>query len=132
MQVLSSLKVVAAAASLALALVVPSLASAGDSNGHGSFTGASGHVTSGDVSVVKTDDGYVLTLEDNFNFDGAPDPKLAFGKDGYDASTLFSVLEANSGKQVYKIPANIDPSKFNEVWVWCEKFAVPLGVAKLK
>ena len=131
MRFFSSLRALAAVASLALALAIPTLASAGDKVGHGSFTGASGHVTTGEVSVVKTDKGYQVVLEDSFNFDGAPDPKLGFGKDGYDASTQFSVLKANSGKQVYELPASFDPSKFNEVWVWCEKFAVPLGVAKL-
>lgn len=131
------LRTLAAVASLALALAIPSLAipslaSAGDEVGHGSFTGASGHITTGEVSVVKTGSGYRVVLEDSFDFDGAPDPKLAFGKDGYDRSTVFSVLKANKGKQVYDLPASIDPSKFNEVWVWCETFDVPLGVAKLK
>ena len=133
MRVFSSLRALAAVASLALALAIPSLASAGDKTiGHGSFTGASDHITTGEVSVVKTADGYQVVLEDSFNFDGAPDPKLGFDKDGYDASTQFSVLKSNSGKQIYKLPAGFDPSRFNEVWVWCEKFNVPLGVAKLK
>ncbi len=25
----------------------------------------------------------------------------------------------------------IDPTSYNEFWVWCEKFSVPLGVARL-
>ncbi|WP_432612907.1 DM13 domain-containing protein, partial [Litoreibacter halocynthiae] len=35
------------------------------------------------------------------------------------------------GASTYKIPAGIDPDDYNEVWIWCEKFNVPLGVAKL-
>ena len=137
MRLLSSLRALAAVASLALALAiptlaVPSLASAGEKIGHGSFTGASDHITTGEVSVIKTASGYQVVLEDSFTFDGAPDPKLGFGKNGYDASTQFSVLKSNSGKQVYQLPAGFDPSQFNEVWVWCEKFNVPLGVAKLQ
>ncbi|MHC4615567.1 MAG: hypothetical protein ACYTAU_18570 [Planctomycetota bacterium] len=26
----------------------------------------------------------------------------------------------------------MDVADFNEVWIWCEKFSVPLGTAKLK
>ncbi len=107
-------------------------APAADHVARGSFQGASGHVTSGGVTVEKTAEGYVLVLEEDFSFDGAPDPQLGLGKDGYDGSTRFSKLQSNSGKQSYKLPAGIDASQYNEVWVWCEKFSVPLGVAKLK
>ncbi len=98
----------------------------------GSFKGTNGHVTKGGVSVQKTANGTVVILENNFSFDGAPDPKLGFGKNGYVASTKFSALKKNKGKQVYQLPASIDPGKYDELWVWCEKYAVSLGVAKLK
>lgn len=98
----------------------------------GSFTGKSGHATSGGVSVKKTAEGPVVVLEPNFKFDGAPDPKLGFGKNGYDRSAKFSALKSNSGQQTYTLPESIDPAEYNEIWVWCEKYAVPLGVAKLK
>ena len=113
------------------AAVIPLSPAAAETLSSGSFVGKSNHVTSGKVSVVKNGKGYQLVLEDSFRFDGAPDPKLAFGKNGYDKTTLFSKLNENSGKQVYDLPASIDVSKYNEVWVWCEKFSVPLGVAKL-
>ncbi len=123
--------VFAAFLALTAALVPLSQATAGEKMASGSFTGKSNHVTSGGVSIVKSGGGFQLVLEDSFKFDGAPDPKLAFGKNGYDKSTIFSKLKANSGKQVYDVPASIDLSRYNEVWVWCEKFSVPLGVAKL-
>ncbi len=99
----------------------------------GTFTGASDHVTTGGISVIKTANGAVLVLEGDFSLDGAPDPKLGFGKNGkYDAKSKIAHLGKIKGLQVYKIPASIDPSKYNELYVWCEKFSVPLGVAKLK
>ncbi len=99
----------------------------------GTFTGASDHVTTGGISVVKTESGAILVLESDFSLDGAPDPKLGFGKDGkYDAKSKIAHLGKIKGLQVYKIPASVDPSKYNELYVWCEKFNVPLGVAKLK
>ena len=97
----------------------------------GTFEGRSDHVTSGGVSVLETDAGTIVVLESDFFLDGAPDPKLGFGKDGYDASTQFTVLESNTGAQMYVVPDTIEPTDFNEFWVWCEKFDVPLGVATL-
>jgi len=124
--------ILAVALVMAINILTQNPAAADETIASGSFTGASGHVTSGGVSVQKTADGVVVVLGEDFSFDGAPDPKLGFGKDGYVKATQFSHLEANSGRQVYKIPASIDPAQYNEVWVWCERYAVPLGVARLQ
>ena len=108
-------------------------AEAAQAGSKGSFTGKSKHVTSGGVSIVKSGSGYALKLAGNFSLDGAPDPWLGFGTNGkYSNKTTFAVLKKNKGGQTYKIPASVDISKFNEVYVWCKKFGVPLGVAKLK
>ena len=98
----------------------------------GTFRGKSGHAASGGVKVVKTADGIRVVLDPDFRFDGAPDPKLGFGKNGYVKSTQFSALKSNSGEQTYQIPASIDPAAYGEFWIWCQKFSVPLGVATLK
>lgn len=93
----------------------------------GQFVGQKGHKASGGVAVVKTATGAAVVLEPDFRFDGAPDPRLGFGKDGYDPATQFSALQANQGMQRYELPAALDPGAYNEVWVWCERFSVPLG-----
>lgn len=99
----------------------------------GSFKGASSHETNGNITIRKTDDGVVVVLEDDFDFDGAPDPKLGFGKDGrYDRASQISHLGSNKGRQVYDVPAHVDPEAYNEFYVWCEKYNVPLGVADLE
>jgi len=99
----------------------------------GTFAGASGHKTSGGVSVVRTDAGTTVVLEQDFSLDSAPDPKVGFGRDGvYDTKAQLAPLGANTGQQSYPIPASVDPEKYNEVYIWCEKYAVPLGVAKLQ
>lgn len=99
----------------------------------GSFKGASSHETNGNVTIRKTDSGVIVVLEDDFDFDGAPDPKLGFGKDGaYDHGSQISHLGSNKGRQVYEVPASIDPEAYNQFYVWCEKYSVPLGVADLK
>ena len=117
----------------AAALAAPVPASSQDQVlASGKFRGQSGHAASGGVSVVKTANGTLVVLAPDFKFDGAPDPKLGFGKNGYVKSTQFSKLKSNSGKQTYEIPASIDPADYTEVWVWCESYAVSLGVATLK
>ncbi len=117
----------------AAVLAAPGAASAQDQVlASGEFRGKSGHAASGGVSGVKTATGVVVVLAPDFKFDGAPDPKLGFGKNGYVKSTQFSPLKSNNGKQTYEIPATIDPADYTEIWVWCEKYSVPLGVATLE
>ncbi len=98
----------------------------------GKFRGKSGHAASGGVKVVKTADGIRVVLGPDFRFDGAPDPKLGFGKNGYVKSTQFWALKSNSGEQTYRIPASLDPAEYGEFWIWCQQYSVPLGVATLK
>ena len=105
---------------------------AGDVTGTGSFTGKSGHKTSGMVTIEKTADGYAVILQDDFLFDGAPDPKVVIGRQGNSDRITLAHLAENSGKQSYPIPANIDVSQYDEVWIWCKRYAVPLGYASLK
>jgi hypothetical protein len=111
-----------------LALPAGALAGAGV----GSFSGASSHQTSGTVEVVQTDSGWEVHLKGDFSHDGAPDPWVGFGKSGsFAAATDFHRLRSNSGAQVYKVPADIDPAAYDEVYIWCRRYSVPLGVAKL-
>jgi len=99
----------------------------------GVFSGASGHSTSGSVSVVKTSDGFTLVLGSDFNLDGAPDPKPGFGKSGrYDLKSWLDVLRSNRGEQTYAVPTSLEIGRYNEVYIWCEKYSVSLGVASIK
>ena len=112
-------------AALAASAALPAFA-----GGHGrlgTFVGASNHVTTGTAEIA----GNTVNLLDDFTFDGAPDPKVALGKDGYDPETLMGPLKSNTGASSYEIPAGINPDDYNEVWIWCERFNVPLGVAKI-
>lgn len=111
----------------------PVVVSAEEVLAKGTFAGKSGHRTSGSVSIVRTSAGIEVRLGSNFKLDGAPDPWLGFGKDGkYASAAEVAILKSNTGAQVYRIAGPIDVSKYNEFYVWCRKFAVPLGVARLK
>lgn len=98
----------------------------------GTFEGRSDHETSGKVSIVESDGKYSILLAEDFSLDGAPDPKVGLGKDGYDPSTKAGPLASLTGASAYDVPEGINIADYNEVYIWCEKFDVPLGVAKLE
>lgn len=124
--------IAASAFIFALAFVV-SGAGAAEVISSGSFKGASNHQTKGKVTVVTEDGQTVVKLNSGFNLDGAPDPKVGFGANGkYDKESKLGALRSNSGAQSYPVPADLDVSGYDEVYIWCEKYSVPLGVAKLK
>ena len=106
-------------------------ASLGEAIASGAFEGRSEHVTTGDVTIYKSDDGYYVVLEENFSLDGAPDPTLGFGNPDFIAETQFSALNKIKGYQSYKLPEGVDPLSYETIYVWCEQFSVPLGVATL-
>lgn len=99
---------------------------------HGTFKGENKHITTGGVSILKTASGYLVVLEADFELDGAPAPTIRFGNNGKGTSKQFSKLVNKKGHQIYTVPAGINPKDFNEFYIWCKKFDVSLGVAKLK
>lgn len=119
-------------ASILLAASLAAAAPALAGEGSGSWAGQSNHVTNGSVEVVQTADGWEIRLGTDFDFDGAPDPRIAFGVDGkFAEGTDFEPLQSNTGAQVYRVPEGIDPEAFDTVVLWCRKFSVPLGYAEL-
>lgn len=98
----------------------------------GTFSGQSDHVTTGNVIIEKEGDRTIVILQDNFSLDGAPSPTLGFSKGGsFDEKTEFTKLESLNGQQRYEVPANILVSGYDALTVWCGKFSIPLGSAKL-
>ncbi len=97
----------------------------------GSFEGRSDHVTTGHARILRSNGQWLVELEDDFFFDGAPDPKVALGNQGYDADTILSPLRTDQGRQAYALKAGLDIGDYTQVWIWCERFNVPLGVAEL-
>lgn len=117
------------AAAAAALLALPALAG----EGAGTFTGLSNHVTTGSVEVVETADGWEIRLGEDFAFDGAPDPRVGFGRDGsFVDPTDFEPLRENAGAQVYRVPADINPEEYDSVFIWCRQFSVPLGIAEIE
>ena len=123
------------AALLAVTLVVPFAltdAQAGQKS-RGSFVGENNHTVSGGVAIVRHEDWFAVKLGRDFFLDGAPDPKVGFGQDGrFVDGTLIGALQANTGAQLFPIPAGMDVSDFDTIFIWCEKFSVSLGKATLR
>jgi hypothetical protein len=109
------------------------IASADEISASGTFTGASDHITTGGVSVVETSaGGAVVILDADFSLDGAPDPSVGFGIAGeYVAASDLGELTSINGLQVFVVPEGLDVADFNEIYIWCDEFSVPLGVAAL-
>ncbi|MGF1447537.1 MAG: DM13 domain-containing protein [Pikeienuella sp.] len=97
----------------------------------GAFEGRSNHVTRGHARVLRSNGEFVIELEPDFFFDGAPDPRVGLGHRGYDPSSLLQPLRSNSGRQAFALRPGLDIGDYTQVWIWCERFSVPLGVAEL-
>lgn len=117
---------------VAAALVMAGLTSAAAQSRTGTFEGASDHETSGSVTVEAGEDGSIVSFGEDFSFDGAPDPRVAFGDaQSYSEGTLVAPLQSDAGAQTYTVPDGIDASQYSHVYLWCERFSVPLGRAAL-
>ena len=96
----------------------------------GMFTGRSGHVSSGTARVIVENDRIFVELGDDFRLDRAPDPRVAFGRNGqYDKTSYLGALQKLQGKQRYGVPVTWKISDYDSVYLWCELANVPLAVA---
>ncbi|MEL7099453.1 MAG: DM13 domain-containing protein [Pseudomonadota bacterium] len=94
----------------------------------GQFVGKTGHIAKG--SGTLTDMG--VSLANDFWFDGAPDPRVGLGRSGtFDPATDMGALRRNAGAQLYGLPRRFAPEDYNEIYVWCRRFSVPLAVARI-
>ena len=95
----------------------------------GTFVGGR---TTGSVSVQQENGEYYVQLEADFVHEGAPDPWVAFGADGFRRDALLGELQNLEGRQRYRVPDRLDPTVFNQIYIWCEEYATSLGRAWLK
>ncbi len=116
-----------------LLMLFSALVFAADGDRSGMLKGLNNHTSTGTVTVIVGDSGSVINFSEDFTFDGAPDPKVAFGKDGkYDPATLIEPLKSNTGAQQYTVPEGLNVADYNEVYIWCERYSVGLAVAAIQ
>lgn len=119
----------------AIALVAtPTLA--GSKARTGSLSGRKGYNVAGTVKVRKAGGKTTVVFEDNYQFDpnkNSPDIKIGFGNgENYvKGSKIHDKLTIKKGAASFEVPAGIDTDKYNELYIYCEKFTVILAVAPL-
>ncbi|SOE20502.1 Electron transfer DM13 [Spirosomataceae bacterium TFI 002] len=98
----------------------------------GTFTGASGHATSGKAEIIKLDTStYSLALT-NFKTDNGPDLKIYLAEDAKAGNFIEVSSKVENGNKTYTLPADIDFEKHKFVLIWCKAFSVSFGFVELK
>ncbi|CAM5465315.1 hypothetical protein GCM10010261_58200 [Streptomyces pilosus] len=138
-----------AAAAASTPPAAPSPGASADTPPAGPTTLASGefisheHATSGTVRFVRLADGsHVVRLEGLDTSNGPDlhvwltDAPVKEGRAGwhvFDDGAYVSLgkLKGNKGSQNYTVPADVDPSRFSSVSIWCDRFDVSFGAAEL-
>ncbi|MFJ7268902.1 DM13 domain-containing protein [Streptomyces sp. NPDC099050] len=101
------------------------------------------HATTGTVKLIRLPDGsHTLRLE-NLDTSNGPDLRVwltdAPVKEGtagwrvFDDGEYVSLgkLKGNKGDQNYALPADVNPSGYGSVTIWCDRFDVSFGAAAL-
>ncbi|MFI6441746.1 DM13 domain-containing protein [Streptomyces sp. NPDC050759] len=101
------------------------------------------HATSGTVRLVRLADGSHVVRLENLDTSNGPDLRVwltdAPVKEGeagwhvFDDGKYVSLgkLKGNKGSQNYALPRDVDPSTYNSVSIWCDRFDVSFGAAEL-
>ena len=92
------------------------------------------HEVSGRVVLLQAGDRRFVRFED-FEVENGPDLRVyaseATGDDPGEAFVDLGALKGNVGAQNYELPASLDPSSVNTVFVWCRRFSVGFAVAEM-
>lgn len=100
----------------------------------GTFRGI-GHSAAGGAALYRLADGrHIVRLED-VDIQNGPDLYLYLApepdQEGDEGTVNLGKLKGNQGSHNYELPADLDPSKFETVLVWCRRFSVPFANATL-
>lgn len=100
----------------------------------GTFTDADNfHQGSGTAQLIQIDGKTYVRFAEDFSVTNGPDLFVHFGKNGqYAAEANLGKLKGNLGSQNYEVPANLDLTQYDEIWIWCRAFSVPFASAKLQ
>ncbi len=99
----------------------------------GTFSGRMGYTVSGGTRAFNHSSGKKIVLNSNFSTQAGPALVVYLSKD--EASSSFvnlGTLSANSGQQIFDVPANINFTEYKYVVIWCVRFNVTFGVAPLQ
>lgn len=100
----------------------------------GAFVGTPKFQVTGRTEIFRQNGQWFVRLGPDFSESGAPDPKVALGNKasgGYVPGTILGLIQAN-GESIYALKPGLDIGDYDQVWIWCERFNVPIGHADLQ
>jgi hypothetical protein len=99
------------------------------------------HETKGIAKIVELADGSRVVRLEDFRTSSGPDVVVILSSTAatedswgaYDDGEFVNLgaLRGNVGSQNYKIPGNVDLSRFRSVVIWCRRFNVAFGAAPI-
>jgi hypothetical protein len=99
----------------------------------GTFRGLAGHEGTGDAALYRLPDGSNLVRLENLDLQNGPDLVVYLvprpGQTELDGAVSLGDLKGNKGNQNYPVPADVDPTQFGGVLVWCRAFSVEFAGA---
>jgi hypothetical protein len=99
----------------------------------GMFSGLAGHDGTGDAALYRLPDGSNLVRLENLDLQNGPDLVVYLvperGQTDLDGAVSLGDLKGNKGNQNYPVPADVDPTAYGGVLVWCRAFSVEFAGA---
>ncbi|AXE89625.1 DM13 domain-containing protein [Streptomyces sp. Go-475] len=101
------------------------------------------HATSGTVKLVRLADGSHVVRLEGLDTSNGPDLRVWLtdapveeGRAGWHVFddgeyTSLGRLKGNKGSQNYTVPDDVDVTRYSSVSIWCDRFDVSFGAAKL-
>jgi hypothetical protein len=97
------------------------------------------HGTSGTLLLLQDDAGRRFVRIENLDTSNGPDLFVYLSANSFDGEegvfdddyVNLGRLQGNIGSQNYEIPADVDPSRYASVVIWCDRFNSAFGAAPL-
>lgn len=99
----------------------------------GMFSGRNGYSVSGTATLIGMTGNASLELESDFSSQSGPGLHIYLSNNGNNVNGGLDLgdLISNSGAQSYSLPTGTNPADFSHVFIYCQPFSVPFGVAEL-
>ncbi len=104
-----------------------------ESGRSGTFTGLNGYSVNGMTNLSGSTGNAQLQLGSNFVSQSGPGLRVYLAVNGNNVSGGLDLgaLMSSSGAQIYDLPVNANPNDYSHVFIYCQPFSVPFGVAEL-
>ncbi len=126
------IKVVVAAAAIAIGTVNPAVVLA-DDGVNSQVQEVLDHIAAHGVSVIHTSDGgAMVVIETNYTTRGVPELRVGLGRDGvFMPGTDLGTLRKITGLQTFKAPASVNIDDYDTLYIWDPRASAPISVAPL-